>query len=109
MDLNSDEMKKTVAELKQKHGDLRMLSREGKSIIIRRATEAEFEAYMAAMFDPQRKVLAPRTLLERTCVYPDAAELQSILKAQPGLAYRWGDESSDYSGLTNVASEKKDL
>lgn len=109
IDINSQEMQSKVAELKQKHGPLRLLQHMGHGVIIRRASEAEWEAYFAMMADTLKRSGAMRFLVETTAVYPSLADVQATFRAIPGLVQNFGAEASSFNGLDNKDVEKKDL
>jgi hypothetical protein len=49
IDLSSEQMKQKVADLKREHGALRLLQHMGHGVILRRASEAEWEAFSARL------------------------------------------------------------
>lgn len=109
IDINSDEMKTKVEELKRQHGPLRLLQHMGHGIIIRRANAAEWEAYLGAAGDERMKSGSMRFLLDATTVYPEKAEVASMFNAIPGLVQTFGLQASAFNGFEGEKVEKKDL
>jgi hypothetical protein len=109
INLNTQEMKAKVAELKLKHGALRLLQHMGHGVILRRASEAEWEAFSAMFAESQKRHGGQRWLVETTAVYPEQEDIKAMFSAVPGLVQNFGTEAMAFNGLDNKDVEKKDL
>lgn len=109
IDINTPDMQTKVGELKRQHGPLRLLQHMGHGVIIRRATEAEWEAYMAMAADERTRAGSMRFLLDATAVFPAREEVASSFKAAPGLVQTFGLQASAFNGFEGEKVEKKDL
>ena len=106
MDLSSEK----IAELKQRHGPIRKLTAEGRSIIIRRATEAEWAVFLGYSADERKRVDAMRTLLDKTLVFPEPSAFSDMVKEMPGLVQTFAVQATEYNGFLEAkAVEKQDL
>jgi hypothetical protein len=109
IDLSSEQMKQKVADLKREHGALRLLQHMGHGVILRRASEAEWEAFSAMFAEAQKRHGGQRWLLETTAVFPAAEEVKAMFRTVPGLVQNFGAEAMAFNGLDNKDVEKKDL
>ncbi|WNM70396.1 hypothetical protein [Myxococcus phage Mx4 ts27htf-1hrm-1] len=97
-----------IQELKSKHGDLRQLTAEGHTIVVRRPTEVEWDRHVTLMLDQQRRGQAPRALVETATVFPDKETLSALMTKMPGLASTFAAKIGEYVG-SGLDVEKKDL
>jgi hypothetical protein len=109
INIDSPEMQAKVEELKKAHGPLRLLQHMGHGVILRRASSAEWEAYLGMMQDERTKGGAMRFLVEGTCAFPERAEVVSMFNALPGLVQTFGLQASSFNGFEGEKVEKKDL
>lgn len=109
IDTSSAEMKQKVEELKRQHGPLRLLQHMGHGVIIRRASAAEWEAYLAMAGDERTKMGSMRFLLDATIVFPAREDVTAVFNAVPGLVQTFGLQASAFNGFEGEKVEKKDL
>lgn len=99
-----------IADLKAKHGPLRMLSAEGHAVIIRRATEAEWAVFLGYSADDRKRLDAMRTLLDKTVVHPAPEAFRTMVAEMPGLVQTFGIQATEFNGfLDTKAVERRDL
>lgn len=99
-----------IDALKAQHGGLRMLTAEGNTVIVRRATEAEWEVFIGYTMDEKRRSGANRNLLDKVVVWPAPEVFDAMLKAAPGLVLTFANQATDFCGLVDAKKvEKKDL
>jgi hypothetical protein len=99
-----------ISELKQKHGALRKLSAEGHTIVIRRATEAEWAVFLGYSMDDRKRMDAMRTLLDKTVVHPEPAAFAAMVSGMPGLVQTFATQATEFNGFLDVkAVERVDL
>ena len=109
IDINSPELQAKVVELKQQHGALTFRQHMGHGIILRRATAAEWEAYLGMASDERTKPGAMRYLLDSTIVFPAREEVAAMFFSLPGLVQTFGLQASAFNGFEGEKVEKKDL
>jgi len=99
-----------ISELKAKHGPIRKLSADGRSVIIRRATEAEWMVFLGYSTDDNKRLSAMRTLLDKVVVYPEAPAFAAMVAELPGLVQTFATHATEFSGFLEAkAVEKQDL
>lgn len=99
-----------VADLKRQHGAIRKLTADGRTIIIRRASEAEWAVFLGYSADDSKRVAAMRTLLDKTLVYPEPSAFAAMVAEMPGLVQTFAVQATEYNGFLEAkAVEKQDL
>lgn len=99
-----------IRDLKAAHGALRMLTAEGNSVVVRRASEAEWEVFLGYSADDKKRIGAMRVLLDKVVVWPAPEAFASMVKAAPGLVQTFASQATEFSGFVEAKQvEKKDL
>ncbi len=92
-----------LAELQAKHGDdaeVYPLEAAGVRVICRTPSEAEMDRFESEMEKEKgkRPIHAVKKIFRQCCLYPEAAELASIIKKKPGLPLTFGQAVLTHAG-----------
>lgn len=88
-----------LERLKEKHGpELHTMRAKGMLFVVRLPKLPEFDKYMAAQLADATKHIATRALFKDCCVYPDRAELETIIERLPGISLGLGAEVAKLAG-----------
>ena len=99
----------TIADLKHKHGELAAFSLErgGQKFVVRGPSEPEFQRAIDKIGKGERRKTDAMFKIGQTClIFPDAAEVQRIAAAKPGLYLTAGNEAMQIAGVVDTYSEK---
>ena len=98
-----------IADLKHKHGELAAFSLErgGQKFVVRGPSEPEFQRAIDKIGEGGRRKTDAMFEIGQAClVFPDAAEVQRIAAAKPGLYLTAGNEAMQIAGVVDTYSEK---
>ena len=96
-----------IDQLKAAHGDVYLLKAAGEELVLRAPRRLEWQQFRDFGSDDRKRSRAAETLFRACCVYPDRAELDTVLERHPGIPETAMDKLSELAGVVVGAETSK--
>jgi regulator of sirC expression with transglutaminase-like and TPR domain len=96
-----------VQGLKDKNGEVYLLSAAGEHVVATVPSSAQFQQFKDYAADDRKRTRALETLTRACVVYPDALAMDVLLERRPGLATSFGSKLVELAGAVEDVEAKK--
>jgi len=94
----TDALEAALAPLREKHGELIVLDKDGDVAAFRRINGPEYKRFRAKLFDEKKRPDALEEITRVCLVHPDKAAFEAMLVRRPALADAFGEQLLEVAG-----------
>lgn len=87
---------------------LRSFELAGLEVVCRAPSEGDYKRFKTQISDPDRRAMAPDSLVYSCVVWPGRDEFKGMVKEKPGIIESIAGELVEWAGATKLI-EKKDM
>lgn len=105
--MKKEEREKLLAELEEKHGEIKSVETALGMAVFRGPTRAEYKRFRAAIHDPRKKADATEMLVRDCVVHPSPEEFDRWCDKKPATPEVCSDAVLTLAGITDEAEAGK--
>lgn len=98
-----------LAELKEKHGDVREVEDGDRTFVLTKPEgklRAYVERFVSSAANEKKRLEACESLVKACCAYPDKDTLKRVLDDEPGLAMALAEPATELLGIRQLSVKK---